>query len=430
MRDKTVLVIGGGGREHALAWKLAQSPQVAGVIVGPGNAGTEWPAREGLAPCERAAVQPTHFADVLALAREHSADLVVVGPEGPLAAGLTDRLNEAGIPAFGPGAAAARIEASKAYAKAFMQRNGIPTAAYATFTDKAEALAYVHEVAHPVVVKASGLAAGKGVIICENTAQAAAAVESIMEEGRFGEAGERVVIEERLEGREASLLAFTDGETVIAMPPTRDHKQVYDGDKGPNTGGMGAYAPVPDLPPGQVARLIDTVLLPTVRGMAEEGARFRGVLYAGLMLNGDDVRVLEFNCRFGDPETQVILPLLEGDLYEICEACAVGNLHPTMVSWADKAAAVVVLASPGYPGKYPKGLPITGLGDLPAGVMAFHAGTARDGHGKLATMGGRVLGIAATGVELTDALRSAYAGVEAVSFEGMHYRTDIGVNYV
>jgi len=412
-----VFVIGSGGREHALAWKLAQSPRVEHVFVAPGNGGTDGASRITNAPFN------PH-----SLISAPRPDLVVVGPEAPLAEGIVDALQAAGVRCFGPTRAAARLESSKVFAKEFMARHGIPTGRAAIFTAYEPALAYLRRSDGPVVIKASGLAAGKGVIVPETPAEAEAALRQIMVERQFGAAGDEVLIEERLTGPEVSLLAFCDGRTVAAMPPAQDHKRVFDGDRGPNTGGMGAYAPAPIAPPALVEELVAAVLRPAVAGMAAEGTPYVGVLYAGLMLTPAGPRVLEFNCRFGDPETQAILPLLESDLLDVLEACVEGALDRVTVRWRDAAAATVVAASEGYPGPYPKGREIAGIADAAAlpGVIVFHAGTRRTADGRLVTDGGRVLAVTGVGADLRQALDRAYAGIRRIHFEGMHYRRDIG----
>jgi phosphoribosylamine--glycine ligase len=417
-----VLVIGGGGREHALAWALARSAQVEQLYVAPGNAGTARIATNLPIPAGE-------IPALLAAAQEQRIDLTIVGPETPLATGITDVFNLAGLAAFGPSQAAARLESSKAFAKAFMQEVGIPTAQAQTFTDFSAATDYLYagEFTGGVVIKASGLAAGKGVIVCDTLAEAEAALNAIMVGRQFGAAGNEVLVEERLQGPEVSVLAFSDGHTVRTMPPARDHKRVYDQDQGPNTGGMGAFAPPPDLPPNFAETIRETVLEPVVKGLAERGHPYVGVLYAGLMLTPAGPRVLEFNCRFGDPETQVILPLLETDLVEIAHACLAGNLDQVQLAIRPGACATVVMAAPGYPGAYPRGLPIHGVdqaGQLPD-VMVFQAGT-KEEHGQLVTNGGRVLAVSALGPDLPAAVNRAYAGVEKIQFTGVHYRRDIG----
>jgi len=425
-----VLLVGSGGREHALAWKLAQSPRLAKLWVAPGNAGTgqvsalgsraAWPEVENIS------IRAEDREALLAFARRQAVDLVVVGPEGPLAAGLADDLRAAGVAVFGPSRAAAQIEASKAFAKAFMARHGIPTARSAAFSDYAAAREYLHRQGRALpVLKASGLASGKGVVLPESLTAAEEALYAMMVSGELGSAGEEVVMEERLSGQEVSLLAFTDGVTVKAMPPAQDYKRLLDDDGGPNTGGMGACAPVPICPPDVADEMLRAVLQPAVDGLRAEGNPFVGVLYAGMMLTADGPRVLEFNCRFGDPETQAILPLLETDLLTIFQACVDGRLDEVDIRWKKGAAACVVLASQGYPGKYATGHVINGLETLPEHTVAFHAGT-KLSNGQVVTAGGRVLGITATGETLKDALERAYTAIARVNFAGMHYRRDIG----
>ncbi len=419
---KRVLIIGSGGREHALAWALARSADH--VYVAPGNAGTQWPAGDGVAPCENIAL--TDFKALIDFAREQQIDLTVVGPEVAIAQGIADQFTAAGLRIFAPTQAAGELESSKAFSKDFMRRHTIPTAEYGTFSDYESALAYVRALGKPFVIKADGLAAGKGVLLPDTTDEAASILWEIFHGALFGAAGEKVIIEERLTGREVSLLAFSDGETVVAMPPARDHKRIFDGDQGPNTGGMGAYAPVPDVSADDIARYTRDLLEPTVRGMAAEGRRYVGVLYAGLMLTPDGVRVLEFNCRFGDPETQALLPLLETPLYDVMSACVAGQLKSLDVRWKSGACAAVVLASAGYPGDYTKGIPITGLAEVPQDIRVFHAGTQRSGD-QVVTAGGRVLAVTAVADTLALALQRAYAGVERIHFDGMQFRRDIGV---
>lgn len=426
-----ILVVGSGGREHALAWKLAQSPQVEGIFVAPGNAGTQWLTDEGRAASTNVAIKADDLDALVKFAQEQAIELTVVGPEVPLAAGIIDRFMAAGLKAFGPTQAAAQLESSKAFSKAFMQRHHIPTAAYGAFADYESAAQFVRDFGKPVVVKADGLAAGKGVVVCDTVDEALEALKRILIESEFGSAGTQVVVEERLTGTEASLLAFCDGHDVLVMPPARDHKRVFDNDEGPNTGGMGAYS-LGDmdhalLSPELLNEVRETVLLPTVLGMAQEGISYKGVLYAGLMLTPDGVRVLEFNARFGDPETQVILPLLEADLVDILLACIIGNLSSIdpQSLWRREACAGVVMASGGYPNDYPKGLPISGL-DTVSDAVVFHAGTTTNTEGQTVTSGGRVLVAVARGTNLENALDSAYKAVENIHFEGAHYRRDIG----
>jgi phosphoribosylamine--glycine ligase len=411
-----VLIVGSGGREHAIAWKVLQSPRLAQLFVAPGNAGTA------------AYNIPIKAEDIPALATfatDQQIDLVIIGPEGPLAIGLADALRAAGRSVFGPSQAAAQIEASKAFSKDFMQRHNLPTARFATFTEYREALKHLLSVDYPIVIKASGLAAGKGVILPDCADDAEAALRSIMLSKEFGAAGDEVIIEERLSGEEVSLLAFTDGVTVKPMPPAQDHKRIFDNDQGPNTGGMGAYAPAPILPPALVEEYTRSILQPTIDGLRTEGKSFVGVLYAGLMLTADGPRVLEYNCRFGDPETQAILPLLKTDLIDITEACATGTLNQIAIQWKQGAAACVVIASEGYPGQYPGGCEIHGLSRPLKDAVIFQAGT-KLSEGKVVTAGGRVLGVTGFGDNFREAIDHAYQAVGKIEFKGMQYRTDIG----
>lgn len=424
MNEHTILVIGSGGREHALAWKLAQSPRVQRVIVAPGNGGI---AQAG-GKISAAALPEDDAARLIAFARAEGVTLTVVGPEAPLAAGLVDAFTAAGLRCFGPSAAAARLEASKAFAKDFMAQHAIPTARYAVFSDFTAAQQHLRAVPYPVVIKASGLAAGKGVIVPASPTEAEQALAQMLLTQEFGAAGAQVVIEERLSGPEVSVLAFCDGRHLAVMPAAQDHKRVYDDDQGPNTGGMGAYAPAPLLTPALQAEVARTILQPTLDGLAAAGTPYVGVLYAGLMLTVDGPSTLEFNCRFGDPETQVLLPLLASDLVDVIEACLDGQLDPDRVQWKAGAAATVVAASAGYPAAYPKGHPISGLAEaaaLPA-VQVFYAGIGAADNGELVTNGGRVLAVTGTGADLPAALGRAYAGLDQVQFAGMHYRRDIG----
>jgi phosphoribosylamine--glycine ligase len=414
-----VLVVGGGGREHALAWKLRQSPRVPELYCAPGNGGIAQ-----VATC--VPIEATDVRALLAFAREKQIDFTVVGPEAPLSAGLVDLFAEHGLRAFGASRAAAELEGSKAFAKELMRRHGIPTAEARSFTDLDAARAHVRALGAPLVVKADGLAAGKGVIICRTLPEAEEALAEIMERRAFGAAGDRVLVEEFLVGEEASFLAFTDGDAVVAMPASQDHKAVFDGDQGPNTGGMGAYSPAPVVTQALADEVMRTVMIPTVRAMAAEGRPYRGVLYAGLMITKNGIRVLEYNARFGDPEAQPVLMRMQGDLLPVLEACVDGRLAQTPVAWLDDAAVCVVLASGGYPGNYPKGLPIVGLDEAAReeGVVVFHAGTARR-DGQVVTAGGRVLGVTARGATVREAVDRAYRAAGKISFEGMHYRKDI-----
>ncbi len=361
-------------------------------------------------------------------ALQEKIDITVVGPEAPLVSGIVDLFEEAGLRAFGPSARAAQLEGSKVFAKEAMTRYGIPTASFKAFREIEPALRYVRELAGPCVVKADGLAAGKGVIVADNAAEAEAAVRLVMEERAFGRAGEAVIVEERLEGEEVSVLAFADGDTVLPMVASQDHKRANDGDTGPNTGGMGAYSPPPVYTPSLHEQVCRGVLNPLIHGLRRDGIKYRGVIYAGLMITPKGPYVLEFNCRFGDPETQVVIPRLRSDLLEVLEAVLSERLSEVELEWDNRPAACVVLASGGYPGAYETGQVITGLGQVPPDVLVFHAGTGQSGSGSLVTAGGRVLGITALGDTIEDAVRRAYQGVGRVSFEGMHFRRDIAHN--
>jgi phosphoribosylamine---glycine ligase len=429
-----ILVVGSGGREHALVWSLQRSANVGEIHVAPGNAGTassrgRTPLRPAACPSINVSIQANDIQALLAYAVAKQIDLTVVGPEVPLAAGIVDRFQAAGQPIFGPTQAAAGLESSKAFSKAFMFQNHIPTAEYQGFTDYDAACDWVRQFGRSVVVKADGLAAGKGVIVCSTLVEAEQALKRVLLDREFGAAGATAIVEERLTGPEISMLAFCDGHAVAIMPPARDHKRVFDNDRGPNTGGMGAYAPAPDLRPQQIDEIKRTVLMPAVAGMAAMGTPYCGVLYAGLMLTADGAKTLEFNCRFGDPETQVILPLLQSDLLDILLACTQGSLAEleSQIRWRSGACATVVLASGGYPGAYTSDEPISGLevADTSEELVIFHAGTALQ-EGRVVTAGGRVLSVSALGDDLPLALQRAYAGVRNVHFEGMHYRTDIG----
>ena len=419
-----VLLVGSGGREHALGWKLAQSPLIRGLYIAPGNAGTARLRADGV-EIANLAIDAGDKNALVAAALERRVDLVVIGPEAPLAAGLADDMRAQGLTVFGPSQAAAEIESSKVFAKQFMQRRGIPSAKFSAFRDFNQALSYVRDLERPVVIKASGLAAGKGVILPDNPAQAEAALRQIMVEKEFGSAGNEVVLEERLKGPEISLFGFTDGVTLKSTLPAQDHKRIFDGDRGPNTGGMGAYAPVPVCAPAMAEKISRSILQPAIDGLREEGRPFVGVLYGGLMLTKDGPKVIEFNCRFGDPETQVILPLLESDLLEILMACATGHLADTDIRWSKGAAACVVISSQGYPGKYPTGRPISGLEAALPDSFIFHAGT-KEQDGQIVTSGGRVLCATGWGENIGQALKSAYTAIGPIRFEGMHYRKDIG----
>lgn len=418
MSNARILIVGNGGREHALAWALKKSSHVGEVLIASGNAGT---ATIG----QNVAISPEDVPALVKFADEHRFDLVVIGPEVPLSLGLTDELHKIGLRVFGPVQASAQIESSKAFAKGLMVKKNIPTAEYAEFTDEASARAYLQTCKHPVVVKANGLAAGKGVVVCDNKEQAEEALNYLIHSGGFGDASSKIIIEERLYGVEASVLAFCDGKTVSLMPPARDHKRALDGDKGANTGGMGAFAPISDLSADDLAHIQKIVMQPMIDILAEQGMPFVGILYAGLMLTADGVKVLEYNARFGDPETQVLLPLLETDLYDIMTACVDGRLAEMTIQWKNAFCATVVLASVGYPASYPKGLPIHGLGASSEGVMVFHAGTSQK-EDAILTNGGRVLAVSAFGDTLLSALDRAYDHISYIQFDGMHYRKDIG----
>jgi len=419
-----ILLVGSGGREHALAWKLAQSPLVDLVIAAPGN-----PGIEGLPKVTCIPVQAEAVPELVAAAVAEKADLVMCGPETALVAGLGDAVRAAGLAFFGPSRAAAEIEGSKAYAKALMARAGVPTAAFGVFDDLDGALAFVDAQAAPVVVKADGLAAGKGVVVAASKDEARAAVRRMLAERAFGAAGARVVLEERLSGREVSMMALCDGTRIVLLASAEDHKAVGDGDVGPNTGGMGTYSPSPLVDEQLAQRILETIFVPTLRALREDGRPFSGLLYGGLMLTPDrGPMVIEWNCRFGDPETQSVLVRLEDDLYPWLAGVAAGVMPEGTPRWRPGAAVCVVLASQGYPGKARTGDRID-LAGVPAGddVTAFHAGTARDADGQLVTAGGRVLGITARGADFAEARSRAYGAVEKVHFSGMHFRRDIGM---
>jgi phosphoribosylamine--glycine ligase len=416
-----ILVVGSGGREHALAWKISRSPLVRALFAAPGNPGIARLAT-------LVALKADDVEGLTRWSRENGIDLVVVGPEAPLVAGLADRLAAAGIPVFGPSAAAAEVEGSKAFAKDVMQAAGIPTAAYEAFDAPEPAVAWARARGGKVVVKADGLAAGKGVVVCGDPAEAEAALRAILVDRVHGAAGARVVVEERLTGPEASCIAFTDGERVRMLAAAQDHKRIFDGDRGPNTGGMGAFSPTSTVSPELLADVERTVLVPAVRELARRGRPFRGALYAGLMLTPDGPRVLEFNARLGDPETQPILMRLRTDIVPVLLAAARGDLSGVSLEFDARAAVGVVVAAEGYPGKVTSGDPIDGLDEpLPEGVQIFHAGTsARPADGRVVTSGGRVLTVCALGQGLGDAARRAYAAVQVVRFRGMQFRRDIG----
>ena len=415
-----VLVIGGGGREHAVCKKLSESKDVTQILCAPGNAGIAQVAR-----CIPE-VKATDVEGIVALAKNEKVDFVCVTPDDPLALGCVDRLEEEGIPAFGPTAYAAQMEASKIFSKNLMRKYGIPTAKCEIFTEMDKALAYLDTQEAPIVVKADGLALGKGVVVAATIEEAKNAVIEMMEGGKFGRSGARVLIEECMVGREVTVLCFCDGKTIRPMPASQDHKRVFDGDKGPNTGGMGAFAPSPLYTEEIAERTEKEILIPTLNAMNSEGFTFKGVLYVGLMLTKDGPKVVEYNARFGDPETQAVLPLLESDLFAIMRAVREGRLAETDIRWKKESAACIVLASGGYPEKYESGKLISGLEDAEAaGATVYHAGTKKTDAGYV-TAGGRVLGVTALGDTLADAVHSAYAAAEKIHFEGAHMRRDIG----
>jgi phosphoribosylamine--glycine ligase len=411
-----VLVVGSGGREHALAWKIRQSPRVTDLYIAPGNAGT---ATVG----QNLDIPPLRIDDLAKAAEDYRIDLTVVGPEAPLAAGIVDLFESRGLPVFGPSQAATQIESSKVFSKRLMQKYRIPSAEGKVFASYQEARDYLQSQPLPVVIKADGLAAGKGVVVAGSQKQAIEALSDFMEKRTLGAAGERVIIEECLEGREVSLLAFTDGNSVRPLVPACDYKRVFDGDRGPNTGGMGSYSPPGFFDQASIDLAYDAVLLPAVRAMKHEGIPYKGVLYAGLMISGDGIKVLEFNARFGDPETQVLLPRLKSDLVEVMLALVRGDLERSNIEWSSEACVGVVLASGGYPAGYSAGFPITGLDRLPKDILVFHSGTAsRNG---VVTSGGRVMTVAALAGTLAEARTKAYDSIPVIRFEGCHYRRDI-----
>ena len=416
-----ILVIGNGGREHALAWKFNNGRHR--VFVAPGNPGTALEPGVSNVP-----ITPEQLPELVAFARDCEIDLSVVGPEAPLVAGIVDAFEAAGLRCLGPSQAAARLEGSKAFCKAFLARHGIPTAAYGSFTELAPALDFVHQLDRPVVVKADGLAAGKGVILTDNAEQATRALRDLLEHDALGEAGRQVVVEEHLRGEEVSFIALVDGEHILPLASSQDHKARNNGDLGPNTGGMGAYSPAPVVDEILHQRILDEVITPTVRGMAAEGCPYRGFLYAGLMITDDGTpQVLEFNCRLGDPETQPLVLRLRSDLAELCEATLMGRLDQQTATWDPRTALGVVLTAAGYPGQYRKGDVIEGLPDrAEAGFKCFHAGTAWNDRGQLITQGGRVLCATALGESAAEAQRNAYNLARRVHWEGVYYRTDIG----
>ncbi len=414
-----VLIVGGGGREHALAWKLKQSPHLKHLFAAPGNAGI---AR--IATC--VPIKADDTAELVNFAHDMKVDLTIIGPEAPLAVGVVDAFQREGLPVFGPTRAAAQLEASKSFAKTIMRRNNIPTGEARRFTDAEAAIKALDEFRPPWVIKADGLAAGKGVTVTKTREEAEEAVRACLERNAFGEAGNLLLLEEHLEGEELSVMAISDGRRVMVLAPAQDHKRVFDDDQGPNTGGMGAYSPVPQFGEEVITEVHDRILKPAIEGMAEQDAVFRGILYAGIMLTADGPRVVEFNCRFGDPETQVVLPRMKDDLLLIIMEALGAGLQRKAIRFSDDAAVCVVAASGGYPGEYRSGLPIAGIEEAErAGALVFHAGTkARESD--VLTAGGRVLNVVGTGTDLREAADHAYAAIEKISFEGAHYRRDIG----
>ncbi|MUT65632.1 phosphoribosylamine--glycine ligase [Paenibacillus sp. NEAU-GSW1] len=413
-----ILVVGGGGREHAIVWALKKSEKVKEIFCAPGNAGIAQ-----LAECVPIAVNK--FDELVQFAKDAAIDLVFIGPDDPLAEGIVDAFEAHNIPVYGPSKAAAEIEGSKIFMKNLLKKYNIPTAKYETFTDYESASAYLRQQEVPIVIKADGLAAGKGVTVAYSMEEAERALREAMVDKVFGEAGNQIVIEEFLEGQEMSILAFVDGETVRAMVPAQDHKPVFDNDKGPNTGGMGTYTPLPHIPQSIVEESIENIIIPTAKAMVSEGRPFRGVLFAGLMITKDGPKTIEFNARMGDPETQVVLPRLETELVDIVLASINGRLDQLDIVWSDEAAVCVIVASEGYPAAYPKGRVITGLDAAAAqGALVFHAGTA-DKDGSIVTNGGRVLGVVGRGRDIAEARNRAYEAVSVIHFDGMHNRTDI-----
>ena len=413
-----ILVVGGGGREHAIVWKIAQSPKVDKIYCAPGNGGIA-----ELAECVD--IGATDIENMVKFAKEKAVDLVMVAPDDPLVLGMVDAMEKEGIRAFGPRANAAIIEGSKAFSKELMKKYNIPTAGYEVFTDSSSAIEYIKKGTFPTVIKADGLALGKGVIIAQNLEEAEQAVHEMIDDGKFGKSGSRVVIEEFLTGPEVSVLAFTDGKTVKPMVSAQDHKRAYDNDEGLNTGGMGTFSPSRLYDDAKAAECMENIFLPTIKAMSAEGRPFKGVLYFGLMMTANGVKVIEYNCRFGDPETQVVLPRLKTDLVEIMEAVIDERLDEIEIEWEDNAAVCVVMASGGYPVSYKKGYEITGLDNV-GDLTVFHAGTAiKDG--KIVTNGGRVLGVTAVGNDLDEAIKNAYAGVSKISWTDEFHRSDIGI---
>ncbi len=414
-----VLVVGGGGREHAICLKLAQSPKVTQLYCAPGNGGIAQ-----VAQC--VPIKATDVEGMVKWAKENAMDFVMVAPDDPLALGMVDALEAAGIPAFGPRKNAAVIEASKAFSKELMKKYHIPTAQYETFTELDAALSYIDAQGAPIVVKADGLALGKGVVVAATVEEAKAAVRDMMEDKKFGDSGSTVVIEACMTGPEVTVLAFCDGKHLVPMPSSQDHKRAYDGNQGPNTGGMGAFSPSPHYTPEVARRCMEEIFLPTVTALNAEGRPFQGVIYFGLMLTKDGPKVVEYNARFGDPETQAVLSLLDSDLMDIFQACVDGTLDKIDIKWKDQAACCLVLASGGYPVQYQSGYPISGLEEAGQNATVFHAGTKLGEDGQILTAGGRVLGVTALGATLEEAISNSYAAAKPISFQDMHFRRDIG----
>jgi len=415
-----ILVVGSGGREHTLVWKLSQSEKVSKIYCAPGNAGTEILA-------ENVDIADTDIEALLEFAKKENIEMTFVGPEAPLVEGIVDKFEKEGLKVFGPSQSAAALEGSKVFSKKLMKDYSIPTAEYEVFTDPEKAIAYIKKIGAPIVVKAEGLAAGKGVIVADTVEEALDAVKLILVNDKFGEAGERIVVEEYLEGEEATVLAFVDGNTIKPMVPSQDHKPAYDNDKGPNTGGMGAYAPAPIVTDKMMETIYQDILIPTVQALKQEGIEYKGVLYCGLMIKNGQAKVLEYNVRFGDPEAQVVLPLLETDLIDIADAVVTGQLNKLEIKWRNKKALCVIMASGGYPIEYEKGKAITGIEQVNQNqdMIVFQAGT-KNIDGKLLTDGGRVLAVTALGDDYKEVINKAYKGVEKIHFDDFHIRNDIG----
>ncbi len=415
-----VLVVGGGGREHALCWKISKSPLVTAVYCAPGNVGIS-----NHASCVD--IKVTDIDSLVRFAKAEEIELTIVGPEIPLSLGIVDRFEEEGLNIFGPNQAAAEIESSKAYSKNLMKKYDIPTAFFSTFDDYNEAVNWVKEVKPPLVIKADGLAAGKGVIICHTEEEAIGVLDDIMNSKIFGDSGNQVVIEEFLQGEEVSFIAFTDGENVVPLESSQDHKALLDGDQGPNTGGMGAYSPAPIVTPELHAAIMNQVMIPTVEAMKAEGREYKGILYAGLMINGSDIKVLEYNCRFGDPEAQPLLMRMRSDIVPLIREISTGGVAKGEIQWYDDASVCVVMASKGYPGDYKKGFKIHRINDVDnmEGVLVFHSGTSRDDEHIVAN-GGRVLGVTALGSNIPDAINAVYKAVNYIDNDSLYFRTDIG----